>query len=99
MTVEKTRVERIPVQTQPTPVSDELGRLQAALAELCPKDSTISFEYDGKLHLHVDLRGFEDVNRMEAILPTLFGGIFHDVRRTLAGPHSFFHRVTALVNR
>jgi len=69
MTVEKTRVERIPVQTQPTPVSDELGRLQAALAELCPKDSTISFEYDGKLHLHVDLRGFEDVNRMEAYCP------------------------------
>lgn len=78
-----------------TPVSDELRRLTGVLATVCPKDSVISFVFDRKLHVHVDLRRFEDMTTVEGLLPTICGGIFQNVRRGMAERHSFFHRLTA----
>jgi hypothetical protein len=57
----------------------------------------ITFEYNGKLHLHVDVRRLEELAIVEATLPSLCGGIFHDLQRGMAARHSFFHRVSALV--
>lgn len=93
------KVEPIHGSLDSTPVSDELQKLTTMLRPLCPKDSHISFEFDGSLHVHVDLRRFEDLTAVEAILPTICGGIFHDVRRGIAERHSFFHRLTADVER
>lgn len=92
-------VEPISVPLQATPVSDELTKLTAMLREICPGDANIAFEFDGRLHLNVQLRRFEDVTRLETALPTLCGGIFHDVRHGQVGRHSFLHRVSALVAR
>jgi hypothetical protein len=92
-------VEPISVSSQATPVSDELSRLMAVLRDFCPSDANIGFEFDGKLHLCVQLRRFEDVTRLETALPTLCGGIFDDIRHGQVGRHSFLHRVTALVAR
>jgi hypothetical protein len=94
-----TKVERISVPTKATPVSDELSKLTAMLRGICPADALIAFEFDGKLHLHIYLRRFEDVTRLEVALPTLCGGIFHDVQHGQVGRHSFLHRVSALVER
>jgi hypothetical protein len=94
-----TKVERISVPTKATPVSDELSKLTAMLRGICPADALIAFEFDGKLHLHIHLRRFEDVTRLEVALPTLCGGIFHDVQHGQVGRHSFLHRVSALVER
>ena len=94
-----TNVEPISLAAQATPVSDELAKLTAALQEICPQDAVISFEFDGKLHLNVHLRRFEDVTRLETALPSLCGAIFHDVRHGQVGRHSFLHRVSALVAR
>ena len=91
-------VERISISSQPTAVSDELARLTGMLREVCPRDAAIGFEYDGKLHLHVYVRRSEDVTRVETILPSLSGGIFHSVHRG-KGRQSFQHRVSALVER
>lgn len=92
-------VECISVPSQSTPVSDELTKLTAVLRDICPRDANIAFEFDGQLHLNVQLRRFEDVTRLETALPTLCGGIFHDVRHGQVGRHSFLHRVSALVAR
>jgi hypothetical protein len=97
--VELSNVERIAVPPKAAPVSDELTKLTAMLREVCPGDASIGFEFDGKLHLHVQLRRFEDVTRLETALPSLCGGIFHDVRHGQVGRHSFLHRVSALVER
>jgi len=81
------------------PITDELQRLTDVLAPLCPKDSAIRFEFDGRLHVHIDVRRYEDMTTVEAILPTACGGIFQQVQRSLVEKHSFFHRVTAVVAR
>ena len=92
-------VEHIFGSTNPTPVSDELRTLTAMLTAHCPEDSVIRFEFDGTLHLHLDMRGFEELTAMEMLLPTIAGGVFHDVQRGMSERHSFFHRLTAQVAR
>lgn len=92
-------VESMFANSQATPVSDELGRLRKMLLELGPCDAIIKFEFDGRLRLHIDVRRVEDVAMLEAVLPSLSGGIFHDVQRGMAGHNSFRHRVSALVTR
>lgn len=92
-------VKRIVSEDAPTPISDELGRLRRTLEEHCPDQSTIRFEYDGRLKLHIEVMRFEEVALVESILPELSGGIFQDVQRGMVGSHSFHHRITALVNR
>ena len=82
-----------------TPVSDELQKLTDMLAAFCPKDSVIRFEFDGKLRLQVDVRRFEEMTALEALLPALWGGIFDEVQRSITHKHSFFHRLTAVVRR
>jgi hypothetical protein len=92
-------VEPIFGSPETTPVSDELRKLTAMLAPLCPRDSKISFEFNGKLRLHVDVRRFEEMTTMESLLPIIAGGIFSEVQRGNAEKHSFFHRVSAVVAR
>ena len=79
-------------------ISEELGRLTSVLREICPPDGVITFEYNGALHLHIDVRRVEDVTKVEALLPSLCGGIFHGVQRGLTARHSFFHRISSLVS-
>lgn len=92
-------VEHIYGSADSTPVSDELNRLTAMLAPLCPRDSNIRFDFNGKLRVHIDVRRFEEMTTMEGLLPTLFGGIFEEVQRGMAEKHSFFHRLSATVAR
>jgi hypothetical protein len=81
------------------PVSDELDRIAASVRTLCPKDTEISFEYDGRLHMHLDIRGLEEVARLETLLPGLEDGIFSNLQRGLVDNRPFFHRLTVLVAR
>jgi hypothetical protein len=93
------KVEPIFGSTERKSVTDELRELIAMLAPLCPKDSIIRFEFDGELRLHLDVRRFEDLAAIEMMLPRMMGGIFHDVQRGISERHSFFHRLTAIVDR
>ena len=88
-----------PAPTGARPVSDELDRIGKVVRSLCPKDTLISFEYDGRLHMHLDIRGLEEVARMETLLPTLEGGIFSDFQRGLVDNRPFLHRLTVRVDR
>lgn len=92
-------VQQIFGVAQSTPVTDELRKLACALKPHCPCDTIITFEFEEKLRLHVDLRRFEDMTTIEALLPTICGGIFGNVRRGNAVGHPFFHRVSAIITR
>jgi hypothetical protein len=92
-------IDRICVPPPSTFVSDELGRLMSALHDSCGPEAVISFNYDGTLRVHIDVRDVADVARLEATLPSLCGGVFHDTQRGLAAHHSFFHRISAMVAR
>lgn len=92
-------LERFPVQTRANFVSEELGTILASLVEACPPRAKVSFYFDGKLHVHIDVRAVEDVTRVEALLPTIGAGMFHTIKRGSTPGHAFFHRVSALVER
>jgi hypothetical protein len=90
-------VELFPNTSAATPVTDELTRILALLKDVCPAGAMISFDFDGRLHVHIDVRKREDVTILESILPPLGRGLFHGFRRSATPHHPFFHRVSALV--
>jgi hypothetical protein len=92
-------VDRLPSQPRALIVSEELAKVTAVVADACPSDARISFLYDGRLHLMIDVRTLEEVLAVEMILPKIGAGMFHDVARAQAPRHGFGHRVTALVDR
>ncbi|HUD29476.1 MAG TPA: hypothetical protein VMQ93_11440 [Novosphingobium sp.] len=81
------------------PVSDELGSLYDLVESACPPASIVSFVFDGRLRIAVDVHTFEEASQVEALLPSLGGGVFHDVVRGNTPGMSFRRRVSALVDR
>lgn len=92
-------IESLPSQPRPKVISEELGRIAELVHGVAPADSVISFSFDKSLHVHIDVRKLEDVTRLEAVLPTLGAGLFSEIQRGSAPHHSFFHRLSALVDR
>lgn len=69
------------------------------LKAACPEQATISFDFDGRLHVHIDVHHLEDLLKVEAMLPVLGAGIFHDLTRGDTPHHPFSHRLSAIVDR
>jgi len=92
-------VERLFALPNSTPVSDTLRKLTQMIRPHCPKDCVIRFEFDGKLRIIIDVRRFEEMTALEALLPAMWDGTFYNVQRGITDKHSFFHRLTALVRR
>ena len=92
-------VDELPLPARSKVISNELARLSGAVQAISPLDANITFDFNGTLHLHIDVRHLEDVARLEILLPTLCGGIFSNFRRGPVDNHPFQHRLTALVDR
>ena len=90
-------VERFPGTFPSTAVSDELGRLSDLLRSVCPPETQISFSFEGRLQVHLDVRQREHVMFVKMVLPTLEAGRFEDI--TIGGKpgHPFHHRISANV--
>jgi hypothetical protein len=92
-------VERLSAQT-PVSISEELSKLLAMVRAHAPDDAKIGIDFDGKLHLRVDVRNGEHVKVLEEALPTLgTGDIFHRIEVGATPGHPFSHRVSALIDR
>lgn len=89
-------VEPFPAR-RTTALTDELGRILNTVRGVAPEDAVISFDFDGRLHIHVDVRRREEVTLLEAVLPTLGCGRFHSLSRGATPHHPFSHRVSAMV--
>ena len=83
-------VGRLPTPVKSTVVSDELAMLLGAVQAVSPRDAKVTFDYNGTLHLHIDVRNLEDVARLEVLLPTLCGNIFANLQRGSVDNHPFF---------
>lgn len=83
--------------SQATALTEELNSMRMMLSEACPSGAKITFDFDGRLHVHVDVRSREDIATVERVLPTLGQGLFHILRRGDAPRHRFLHRISALV--
>ena len=92
-------VEPFPGTQQSTVVSDELNKILIMLREACPQGARISFDFDGALHVHVDVRKREDATVVETLLPKMGVGLFQKVSLGGTPHHPFFHRVSARINR
>ncbi|MCB2073933.1 MAG: hypothetical protein H6917_05800 [Novosphingobium sp.] len=96
--VQDQSVERLP-QQRSSSITDELNEILSMLKAACPDGSTITFDFDGRLHVHIDVHRLEDVMKIEGVLPTLGAGIFHDVTRGDTPHHPMSHRLSAIVDR
>lgn len=94
----KPSVERLPDQRS-TMVTDELNKILDMVKGACPDSAIVSFDFDGRLHVHVDLHNFEDLLKVEGMLPFLGGGMFHDLTRGETPHRPFHHRLSAIVDR
>jgi hypothetical protein len=79
-------------------VSEQLSGLRSAVESIVPGDARISFRFEDRLRINIDVRDLRDVARAETLLPTLAHGIFFNVQRALAD-QSFRHRLTAEVQQ
>jgi hypothetical protein len=89
-------VERLPVAST-TAVTDELNRIYTMLCEVAPRDATVSFDFDGELHAHIDVKKREQVTMLESVLPVVSGGLFQDLRLSGTPNRPFCHRLSARV--
>lgn len=96
---EDNNVEAIRSGEQERPISAALERLIVPLRAEFPHAYAISLEYHHDLRLHVDLRTLEEAHVVEARLPALCGGIFHEMFIGSSPHHAFFHRVSAKVDQ
>jgi hypothetical protein len=94
---EREIVEQSASKPRPTPVTDQLNKILALLRQRCPPNCHISFDFNGQLHVHVDVRNREEVAATELILPTMGDGLFHSLKRGATPRHPFFHRVSAII--
>jgi hypothetical protein len=90
-------VERFPPPIKTSSVCDELNRIMELLRGACPPETEISFSFDGRLQVHIDVRKREHVMYVEMVLPTLEQGLFHGISIGSTPGHPFHHRVSALV--
>ena len=81
------------------PISRELTKLIEQLHAEFPGAVEISFTFRRNLRLHIDVKKLEEAHYVEARLPALCGGVFHEVFFGSSPHHAFFHRVSAEVNR
>ena len=92
-------VELLPGASKSNLISDELNIVLNILREVCPTDAKISFDFDGKLHAHIDVHKREEIFIIEKMLPKLGNGLFHSITLGDTPHHPLFHRITALVDR
>lgn len=94
-----TNVEPLSGQAPPTFVTDELQRIAALARSICPPDTEVSFSFEKKLQIHLDIRSLEDVTRVEVMLEVRGAGLFSEIQRRPTPSPTFFHRLTARVLR
>lgn len=94
------KVDALPEVAQSTVVSDELRKIYGLLRDAFPDVHHISFEFDGKLLVHMDSRMKEQVALIQERLPYLAGGrLFSEIRRGETPKRPFDHRISAVVAR
>lgn len=87
----------MPPELEPKAISQELTRLTEQLRAEFPDAEKISFEFDGKLHLHIDVRDLEEAKVIHARLERLYGDLYSRYFVGNSPQHRFWHRVSAMV--
>lgn len=89
--------DRFGIASRSPAISDELTRISTMIRSALPEVAGVSFSFDGRLQVHIDVRKREDVTVVELVLPKLEPGLFESIGRGRTPGHPFHHRVTATV--
>jgi len=89
----------LPAQSDAKNLTDQLDEILKMLHAEFPEAAAISLEFNGKLHMHIDVRKGEDVPLLEARLSLLENGMFTQIARGATPGHPFSHRISALIAR
>lgn len=93
-------VEPFPENKRPLVVSDELNRIRALLMAELPYAENVTFDFDGTLKVHIDIRNREELLLVEERMTHLGGGrLFSKISRGEVPNHPFQHRITARLER
>jgi len=96
----RSSVERFPETRRPLIVSDELGRIRQMLLAELSYATDVTFEFDGTLKAHIDIRNREGVLLVEERMKHLGGGhLFSNVSRGEVPNHPFLYRITGRLER
>lgn len=90
-------VDRGPVPLQSGAITEELSRITTMIRSGLPEVTGVSFSFDGKLQVHIDVRKREEVTIVEMVLPSLEPGLLCGLSRGRTPGHPFHHRITATV--
>jgi hypothetical protein len=85
-------------RTPQSAVTDELGGILRTVRDRCPAGALISFDFDGRLRLHVDVRTSEQLSHVETALATSRAGMFHSFTHGKTPHHPFFRRLSAVID-
>lgn len=84
-----------------TPLTGEietaLDALARAIRAACPSGASVSFRFDRRLHVDIDVRTVEQAAAVERALPNLAQANFKAIRRAKS-PSPFLQRITAEVS-
>jgi hypothetical protein len=90
-------IDRFRVSSPSAAISDELTRITTLIRSALPDAAGVSFSFDGRLQVHVDVRNREEVTLAELILPSLESDLLQGMSRGRTPGHPFHHRITASV--
>lgn len=100
ITIPANSVEIFPPAVPASIVTDELCKLLEMLKDACPRATSIGFDFDGRLRVHIDMRSRAEIDVIETVLPHLGGGaMFYGLTIGATPHHPFHHRLSARVNR
>lgn len=77
-------------------IETALGALADAIRTVCPSGASVSFRFDRRLHVDIDVRTVEQATAVERALPNLTQANFNAIRRAKS-PSPFLQRITAEV--
>jgi len=92
-------VEPFPKSPFPKGITEQLTQIRDALSAEFPQASSVTLDFDGMLHAHIDVRNSQDVLLVETRLPGMCGGIFGKIKHGASPNHPFQHRVSVIVDR
>ncbi|WP_132384991.1 hypothetical protein [Novosphingobium sp. PhB165] len=89
----------LPAQSDAKSLTNQLDEILGLLHAEFPEAAAITLDFNGKLHVHMDVRKGEDVPLLEERLSLLEEGMFTQVGRGATPGHPFSHRISALIAR
>lgn len=89
----------IAAQSGAKSLTEQLDEILKTLHAEFPEAAAIFLDFNGKLHVHIDVRKGEDVPLLEARLTLLDPGLFTQISRGATPGHPFSHRISAVINR